>query len=125
MTKTGATDCVAGQGDGDNHDGDTGTGQDEHRHDCQWSLTPLCGEAEFSEEVAQMVAEEAPRLFAVVQEYGERADGRIAAWGMAFQDHIKVVKVDGATTSPLSPELAARCFSHRPHITARVVWVAG
>lgn len=37
-------------------------------------LTPLCDEAEFAQEIAELVAEQAPRLFAVVQEYGERAD---------------------------------------------------
>jgi hypothetical protein len=84
------------------------------------TLTPLCGEAEFN----QMVADEAPRLFAVVQEYGERVDGRIAAWGMAFEDHTEVVSVDNGTSITLrSPERAARGFSRRPNITARVVWV--
>ncbi|MCA1671371.1 MAG: hypothetical protein LC799_03935 [Actinobacteria bacterium] len=41
---------------------------------------PLCGEAEFTELVGELVADEAPRLFAVVQEYGTRVDGRIVVW---------------------------------------------
>jgi hypothetical protein len=87
-------------------------------------LTPLCGEAEFTEMVAEMVADEAPRLFAVVQEYGEHVDGRIAAWGMAFEEHAEVVSVDNGTSITLrSSERAARGFNHRPNITARVVWV--
>lgn len=87
-------------------------------------LTPLCGEAEFNQMVAEMVADEAPRLFAVVQEYGEHVDGRIAAWGMAFEDHAEVVSVNGGACLGLrSPERAARKFSRRPNITARVVWV--
>jgi len=85
---------------------------------------PLCDEAEFAELAAELVADEAPRLFAVVQEYGERVDGRIAAWGMAFEDCAEVVGVDhGPRLSLGSPERAARAFNHRPHITARVVWV--
>lgn len=86
-------------------------------------LTPLWGAAEFAELVAEMVAEEAPRLFAVVQEYGEQVDGRIAAWGIAFDDHADVVGVDGGAYLGLrSLERLARRFS-RPNITARVVWV--
>jgi hypothetical protein len=86
--------------------------------------TPLCDEAEFNQMVAEMVADEAPRLFAVVQEYGERVDGRIAAWGMAFDDHAEIINVDDGTNVSLSsPERAAHGFHHRPNITARVVWV--
>jgi hypothetical protein len=88
------------------------------------TLAPVCDEAEFTELVGELVAEHAPRLFAVVQEYGERADGRIAAWGMAFEDYAKVIGVDrGVHLSLCSPERAMRAFSHRPHITARLVWV--
>lgn len=87
-------------------------------------LTPLCGAAEFAELVAEMVAGAAPHLFAVVQEYGERSDGRIAAWGMAFEDHVEVVSVDNAAVTSLrSLERAVRGFSLHPNITARVVWV--
>lgn len=89
------------------------------------TLTPLCDEVEFTELVGELVAEEAPRLFAVVQEYGERVDGRIAAWGMAFEDCADVVGVDrGKYLRVPSPERAARAFSWCPQITARVVWVA-
>lgn len=88
------------------------------------TLTPLCGAAEFAELVAEMVADEAPRLLAVVQEYGELVDGRIAAWGMAFDDHTEIISVDGDTSMSLpSPQRAARGFSHHPTITARMVWV--
>ncbi|MGH3624023.1 MAG: hypothetical protein ACRDQ5_19905 [Sciscionella sp.] len=71
-----------------------------------------------------MVADEAPHLFAVVQVYGERADGRIAAWSMEFPEHAEVVGADGHTRMSLcSPELAVRGFARRPHVTAHVVWV--
>lgn len=88
------------------------------------ALTPLCDEAEFTELIDEMVTEEAPRLFAVVQEYGERVDGRIAAWGMAFKDYATVIGVDrGVHVSSCSAERAIRAFRRRPHITARLVWV--
>lgn len=85
---------------------------------------PLCDEAEFAKLIDEMVAEEAPRLFAVVQEYGERVDGRIAAWGMAFEDYAEIVGLDNYVHVSLgSPERATHLFSRRPHITARLVWV--
>jgi hypothetical protein len=88
------------------------------------TLTPLCDEAEFTQEIAELVADEAPRMFAVVQEYGERVDGQIVAWGMALEDRAEVVRIDGHRRLSLrSPEGAVRAFSLRPHITARVVWV--
>lgn len=87
------------------------------------TLAPLCDEVEFGELVGELVADEAPRLFAVVQEYGARVDARIAAWGMAFEDHAEVVGVEGGPCMSLgSPERATRLFSRRPDITASVVW---
>jgi hypothetical protein len=84
----------------------------------------LCGEAEFAEVMEGMVATFAPRLFAIVQEYGERVDGRIAAWGMAFADNVEVVGVDGRLRlSMRSPERALMRFGRRPHVSAHVVWV--
>lgn len=87
-------------------------------------LVPFCGETEFTELVDEMVADEAPRLFAVVQVYGEWVDGWIAAWGMAFEDHAEVVSVGGRTRLSLrSPERAVRGFGRRPDVTAHLVWV--
>jgi hypothetical protein len=87
-------------------------------------LGPFCGETEFNELMDGMVAEEAPRLFAVVQIYGERADGRIAAWGMAFEEGAELVSVDGRVHMSLpSPERAVLRFGLLPNVTARLVWV--
>lgn len=86
-------------------------------------LAPLCDEAEFAAILESMVADEAPRLFAIVQEYGERADARIAAWGMAFDDHAEVVsQVSGMRASLRAPEHALRRFNLGSHIRARLVW---
>ncbi|MGH3827901.1 MAG: hypothetical protein ACRDQX_12125, partial [Pseudonocardiaceae bacterium] len=88
------------------------------------TLPPLCDEATFAGLVAMMVANEAPRLFALVEEFGERVNGEIAAWGMAFDDHVEIVSVDDGSSINLSSlERAAHIFSHHPTITARVVWV--
>jgi hypothetical protein len=52
---------------------------------------PMCSAEEFVVVTEDLVADEAPRLFAVLQEYGERVDVRIAAWGMAFGERVEVI----------------------------------
>ncbi|WP_220472725.1 hypothetical protein [Streptomyces sp. SCUT-3] len=83
---------------------------------------PLCGEAEFAGLVGELVLDTAPRLFAVVQEYGERVDARVAAWGLEFEDHAEIVEVDGGTRMRASsPVPAVRAFSRPPHVSVRLV----
>jgi len=78
-------------------------------------------EEEFAQEVAELVADEAPRVFALVEERGERVDGWILAWGMAFDDHAEVVSVHrGLRGSFPSAQRARRAFSRRAKI--RLVW---
>jgi len=85
---------------------------------------PLCSREEYERLLAGMVGEFAPRLFAVIQEYGDRVDGRIAAWGLAFDDHAEIVGIDrGLRMSTTSAERSLIGFTHRPDITARVMWV--
>lgn len=85
---------------------------------------PLCGEAEFSELIDQMVAENAPQLFAVVQELGDRVDGWIAAWGMAFEDRVEVIAADGGFRMRLqAPEAALRGYRWGGCVSARLVWL--
>lgn len=85
---------------------------------------PLWDQAEFDKLVAGLVNDFAPRLFAVVQELGTRQDGRIAAWGMAFDDHAEIVAVDGGTRLTLSTAERAITWFNRPRdVTARLVWV--
>lgn len=85
---------------------------------------PLCDQDRFDQLLQGIVADEAPRLFAVVQVLGERVDGRVAAWGMAFDGRVDVVDVEGRKHFNLrSPERAAMGFG-RPNISAQVVWVA-
>jgi hypothetical protein len=71
-----------------------------------------------------MVDAAAPRLFAVVYELDDRADGHVAAWGMAFADRADVVHSDGGSwLSVSSPDRACRLLGHGPDVTARLVWV--
>lgn len=95
----------------------------DHSNGTPVDLEPLCSEEEFAEEVRELVTEDAPRVFALVEEYGERVDGRIVAWGMTFGDHVEVISVNNALhVSIPSPERAQRAFSRRRKI--RLVWTS-
>ncbi|MBM7776461.1 hypothetical protein JOD54_006665 [Actinokineospora baliensis] len=79
-------------------------------------------EAEFAALLTGTVAAEAPRVFAVVEEFGERSDARIAAWGMAFPDHTELVGVHRPLRMSLSaPESALPLFT-RDHTRAHLIW---
>ncbi|CAM4098358.1 hypothetical protein KIPE111705_40280 [Kibdelosporangium persicum] len=84
---------------------------------------PLCGEEEFAALVAEVVANDAPRLFAVVAEYGERVDAMCVAWGMAFEKGAYAVSVDGRKQFVVSrPDLVLPHFRVRGSVSARLVW---
>ncbi len=88
------------------------------------SLAPLCGAEEYQELTAGVIEDSRPRLFAVFQDFGDRVDGRVAAWGIAFDDHAEVIGVDGGPRLNLrSPERAVARFTQKPQITARLVWL--
>lgn len=88
-------------------------------------LTRNFSDEELSDALRKLAAEYAPAFFAVAQVYGDNADGRIAAWGMAFDDHVEVVSVDTGTNGRLrSVEGALRWFGSMPDISARIVWMA-
>lgn len=71
-----------------------------------------------------LVRESAPRVFAVVQELGEREDGWVAAWGMVFEDRTEVLGVHcNARMSLRSPENALRYFNPEDDARSRLVWV--
>jgi len=85
---------------------------------------PLFGREKYERLVAGLIADLAPRMFAVVQDYGDRVDSRVAAWGLAFDDYTEIVGVDrDLRISAASPEQALIGFAHQPDITARVIWV--
>jgi hypothetical protein len=87
-------------------------------------LAALFDTGQFAAEVERLVAQGAPRVFAVVQEYGERVDARVAAWGFDFGDHSEVIPVDGAVQiRSEAPEAALGAFQAGRHVRARLVWV--
>lgn len=78
---------------------------------------------EYANEVRQLVAESAPRLFAIIQEWGENHDARIAAWGLASADRTHIVGANGNREIITSIRLALRLYAHKPYVTARVHWL--
>ncbi|MPZ85686.1 MAG: hypothetical protein GEV28_37030 [Actinophytocola sp.] len=86
-------------------------------------MPPLCAEEEFEDVVATVVAESAPRLFAVVQEYGTRVGVQVAGWGLAHEDHVDVIGMESDVhLGAPRPEDVLRGFGVRDRITARIVW---
>lgn len=86
-------------------------------------LPPLCSEEKFAEMVAGMVADNAPRLFAIVAEYGDRVDAKCAAWGMAFEDCVYAVDVpSNGLHIAQTVESVLRRFRVSAHVTPRLVW---
>lgn len=86
-------------------------------------MPPFCGEEEFGEVLETIVVESAPRLFAVVQEYGTRVGVRVAGWGLAHEDHVDVIGMESDAYLGVSrPEDVLRDFGVRDRVTARIVW---
>ncbi len=90
-----------------------------------WSIIRSAGSwEEFTAIVDSIVADSAPRLFATMQEYGDRVDGWIVGWGMAFEDRAELVDVDGGMTMSLQvPHDALFYFAREKYCTPRLVWV--
>ncbi|MFF9642405.1 hypothetical protein [Kitasatospora aureofaciens] len=83
----------------------------------------------FDQELCGLVLDTAPRLFAVVQVWGDGlpdVDGWVVAWGVAGPSgRAHVIGIDGQARMALtSPDRALRHFAGRPGITARLVWLA-
>jgi hypothetical protein len=79
---------------------------------------------DFTAVIAEMVADQAPRLFAVVMVHGEQVDMQVAAWGMAFDDYAYMASADGKNQFFLEqPENALRYI--RPDVGAKpqLIWV--
>ncbi|MEV7867267.1 hypothetical protein AB0P17_14470 [Streptomyces sp. NPDC088124] len=80
---------------------------------------------EFSKIMEEIVADTAPRLFAVFHEVGQEDDCWVAAWGLAFDDRAEAVTPPGALrVTASSPEQTARHFPRSKGLTAHLVWVA-
>lgn len=86
------------------------------------SLPPLCDEPEFTALIQEMVDEEAPKLFAIVQEYGDRVDAAVAGWGLSFADRAVAFDNGGSALVLRSAESATRLLRGGPHVTSRLCW---
>ncbi|MDQ2882162.1 MAG: hypothetical protein M3Y48_13320 [Actinomycetota bacterium] len=83
-------------------------------------------EAEFVEMVNEMVAAEAPKMFALVAEIGDRVDAMITVWCVKLPDRIEVISVgsDGVRGIFHSVEHALKLLSAGGKTTLRLVSVA-
>nr|CEL14300.1 hypothetical protein [Kibdelosporangium sp. MJ126-NF4]CTQ88667.1 hypothetical protein [Kibdelosporangium sp. MJ126-NF4] len=70
-----------------------------------------------------MVADQAPKVFAVVLEFGEQTDAQVVAWGMTLDDGAYMTTVDGRNQFMLAePENALKYVPSRSNITPHLVW---
>jgi hypothetical protein len=84
----------------------------------------LADETEFTNLIAAMVADHAPRLFAIVIEQGERLDAAITAWGLALDNGAFAITADGKNQYLLTtPEHALHYVRRTANTTPRLVWV--
>lgn len=51
--------------------------------------------ADFQRELREMVTADPPRVFALCEEIGEREDGHVRYWGLAFDDCAELVAAVG------------------------------
>ncbi|GAB2957597.1 hypothetical protein [Saccharothrix stipae] len=72
---------------------------------------PLWNAEEFARLMYRLATDQAPRLFAIVEEYGEAEDARVAGYGLAYEGRADVNSVEGdfVLNSP-SPEAARALF---------------
>ncbi|NUT48658.1 MAG: hypothetical protein HOV94_15325 [Saccharothrix sp.] len=59
------------------------------------TVKPLWSKEEFTRLMRELAVDEAPRLFALVEEYGEGEDARVAGYGLAYEDRADVNSVEG------------------------------
>ncbi|MCC8243857.1 hypothetical protein [Saccharothrix luteola] len=77
--------------------------------------------------VQELVDDQAPRVFAVVQEtFGPPEDLQIVAWGMTTKTGVEVISVHGGTRMGLqSAESALMFYRSGGRAIPRIFWVGG
>ena len=87
-------------------------------------LFPPLSEQEFAELAQGLVTDSAPRVFALLAEVGERADGWVAMWGLAFEDRAVLLSEPDHSLIMIcdSAEQAHRRLAMRRPL--RLVWPA-
>ncbi|MGQ0840277.1 hypothetical protein [Actinokineospora sp.] len=78
-------------------------------------------EKRFAEVIQSMVSDHAPKLFAIIEEFGERDDAQVVAWGMEFPGRAHVVGDDGRMRMSSSSAQTARDLLGITG-TMRLVW---
>jgi hypothetical protein len=88
------------------------------------NMQSIADETEFTNLIASMVVDHAPRIFAIVIEHGERLDAAIAAWGLALDNSAYAITTDGKNQYLLTaPEHALQYIRHTPNTTPHLIWV--
>ncbi|ONI79489.1 hypothetical protein ALI144C_27220 [Actinosynnema sp. ALI-1.44] len=86
-------------------------------------LTDDLRNVDFTTLVSRFVTDQAPRVFAVVVEYGEQTDAEIIGWGMELPCGAYMVTTDGRNQYVLTePEHALRYVHSRTNTTPHLVW---
>jgi len=114
---------------------DEGFIDDEEDTECEYvnpaELSPIGDEETFTRAINKMVVDQAPRVFALCEEIGDRVDAAAVAWGMAFHDgHTELVYGHDSPRSRITvvcrtPERARDFFATRSTkigCTIRLVW---
>ncbi|GAB2986170.1 hypothetical protein [Saccharothrix stipae] len=82
---------------------------------------------EFAAVMRQLAAEDAPRLFAIVEEYGERQEARVAGYGLAYPGHAEVNSVEGdfhlSSESPENARVIFEISSRSSGARTHLVWL--
>ncbi|MEU4761779.1 hypothetical protein AB0H12_00905 [Actinosynnema sp. NPDC023794] len=90
---------------------------------------PLWTKDQFTNLLHLIAKEQAPRLFAIVEEYGEWEDSRVAGYGLAYSDRVDVNSVEGDFhLNSQSPERARQVFelsARSRGVRTHLVWLAG
>lgn len=88
-------------------------------------LSPIGDEELFTAEIDKMVAADAPRVFALCEEIGDRVEAVTIAWGMDFDGRAEVVSAadDGVSGVFGSAERARWLFSAHGKTKVRLVWL--
>jgi hypothetical protein len=89
------------------------------RPDIAALLSPT--EEEFLTELQSLVRDTAPRLFALLEEAGEREDAWVHAWGLAVDERAYVIRGPGAVHTFRSAESARHRLSGS-HRKLRLMW---
>ncbi|MFC0105550.1 hypothetical protein [Kibdelosporangium aridum] len=83
----------------------------------------VADQPDFTKDVKEMVADHAPRRFAVVLVHGDQVDAEIFAWGIALEVGSYMTTVDGKRQySMTSADGALKYAPRRPDLTPQLVW---